>query len=82
MTAACSSARRVSTSPFPSVQGAGSAGDAEALAAAIGRFFADERLREQLRAAAAPSVARYGAEPIYARLEQALADAAANRTRN
>jgi glycosyltransferase involved in cell wall biosynthesis len=57
-------------------------GDADALAAAIGRFFADEGLREELRAAAAPSVARYAPGPIYARLEQALADAAANRTRN
>jgi glycosyltransferase involved in cell wall biosynthesis len=51
-------------------------GDAEALAAAVRRFFADPALGERLRAAAAPSVAEYSAERIFVRLEQALADAA------
>jgi glycosyltransferase involved in cell wall biosynthesis len=51
-------------------------GDAEALAGAIGRFFGDAELRELLRAAAAPSVARYAPGPIYERLEQVLKDAA------
>lgn len=57
-------------------------GDAEALAAAIGRFFQDARLRESLRKAAAPSVARFAAKPIYERLEQVLAGAAAGRPRD
>ncbi len=54
-------------------------GDAEALAGAIGRFFGDAQLRESLRTAAAPSVARYAPEPIYERLEHVLAEAAGRR---
>jgi glycosyltransferase involved in cell wall biosynthesis len=52
-------------------------GDAAALAAAIGRFFAEDDLRAALRSAAAPSVASYAPEAIYARLEQVLLEAAA-----
>jgi len=51
-------------------------GDVAALAGAIGRFFADEELAARLRANAALSVAEYGPERIYARLEQILAEAA------
>jgi glycosyltransferase involved in cell wall biosynthesis len=47
-------------------------GDAEALGAAIRRFFEDTELRERLRAAAAPSVARYAPERIFAHLEETL----------
>jgi glycosyltransferase involved in cell wall biosynthesis len=47
-------------------------GDAEALGAAIRRFFGDPKLRERLAATAAPSVADYAPERIYARLEQVL----------
>jgi glycosyltransferase involved in cell wall biosynthesis len=50
--------------------------DPEALAAAIRRFFADEALRMRLRAAAAGSVARFAPEPVYARLEALLEEAA------
>jgi len=50
--------------------------DPEALAAAVRRFFADDALRERLRAAAAPSVAEYAPERIYARLESVLEEAA------
>jgi glycosyltransferase involved in cell wall biosynthesis len=52
-------------------------GDADALAAAIRRYFADDDLRARLRAAAAPSVADYAPERVYARLEAILHDAAA-----
>jgi glycosyltransferase involved in cell wall biosynthesis len=52
------------------------AGDAAALAAAIRRFFSDDALRARLRAAAAPSVDRYGRELLYGELEQILAGAA------
>jgi glycosyltransferase involved in cell wall biosynthesis len=52
-------------------------GDADALAAAIRRYFADDDLRARLRAAAAPSVADYAPERVYARLEAILRDAAA-----
>jgi glycosyltransferase involved in cell wall biosynthesis len=52
------------------------AGDAGVLADAVRRFFADEPLRERLRAAAAPSVAEYAPERVLARLEEALANAA------
>jgi glycosyltransferase involved in cell wall biosynthesis len=52
------------------------AGDADALADAIGRFFADETLRERLRAAAAESVRRLAPEAIYPRLERILEQAA------
>jgi glycosyltransferase involved in cell wall biosynthesis len=50
--------------------------DADALARAIERFFADEQLRERLRAAAAPSVQRFSADEVYGRLEEALLAAA------
>jgi glycosyltransferase involved in cell wall biosynthesis len=50
--------------------------DPVALAAAIRRFFADEDLRTRLRAAAAGSVARFAPEPVYARLETLLEEAA------
>jgi glycosyltransferase involved in cell wall biosynthesis len=52
------------------------AGDAGALAEAIRRFFSDDALRARLRAAAAPSVERYGHEALYGTLEQILAGAA------
>jgi glycosyltransferase involved in cell wall biosynthesis len=54
-------------------------GDAQGLAAAIDRFFADAGLRESLRAAAAPSVAGYAPERIYAHLEEVLRAAADRR---
>jgi glycosyltransferase involved in cell wall biosynthesis len=47
-------------------------GDADALAQAIRRFFGDRALRESLQEAAAPSVAGYAPDRIYARLEQVL----------
>jgi glycosyltransferase involved in cell wall biosynthesis len=49
--------------------------DADALAAAIRRFFADEELRSRLRAAARGSVARFAPEPVYTRLEAMLEEA-------
>lgn len=52
------------------------AGDPEALAAAIRRFFAEPGLRERLSAAAAPSVAAYAPQAILARIEEALVEAA------
>jgi glycosyltransferase involved in cell wall biosynthesis len=51
------------------------AGDAEAFAAAVRRFFEEPELRERLRAAAAPSVADYAPERVFASLEQTLARA-------
>jgi glycosyltransferase involved in cell wall biosynthesis len=48
-------------------------GDAEALADAVRRFFEDADLRERLRDAAAPSVADYAPERVFASLEQTLA---------
>ncbi len=51
-------------------------GDAEALAGAIQRYFADDELRARLRAAAAGSVAGYAPERIYERLELVLMEAA------
>jgi D-inositol-3-phosphate glycosyltransferase len=50
--------------------------DPAALAAAIERFFADERLQARLRAAAADSVRRLAPEVVYGRLEAILAAAA------
>ena len=50
--------------------------DAEALAGAIRRYFDDEALQERLRAATVASVARFAPEPIYARLEALLEEAA------
>jgi glycosyltransferase involved in cell wall biosynthesis len=47
-------------------------GDAPALAAAIRRFFADDSLRERLRAGAAASVAEYAPDRVFARLEEVL----------
>ena len=47
-------------------------GDADALAAAVRRFFADAELRERLRAEAAPSVAAYSRDGVFERLEQVL----------
>ena len=50
-------------------------GDADALAGAVRRFFADEGLRERLRAHAAQSVQAYDRDAVFSRIEQALADA-------
>jgi len=47
-------------------------GDAEALGAAIRRYLADDGLRRRLRAAAAPSVADYAPERVFAQLEETL----------
>lgn len=52
------------------------AGDPDALAAAIGRFFADAELRDRLRANAARSVEPLARDRVYGRLEQILAEAA------
>jgi glycosyltransferase involved in cell wall biosynthesis len=49
------------------------AGDVAALADAVRRFVADGALRERLRAGAAPSVAAYAPEVVFARLEETLA---------
>lgn len=54
------------------------AGDPDALSAAVGRFFADTKLRERLRSAAAASVGEYVPERVFSRLEQALEEAAAH----
>jgi glycosyltransferase involved in cell wall biosynthesis len=51
-------------------------GDADGLAAAMRRFFADDELRTRLRQTAAPSVADYAAERVYGRLEEILQEAA------
>jgi glycosyltransferase involved in cell wall biosynthesis len=48
-------------------------GDAEALGAAIGVFFADAGLRERLRASAAPSMAAYTPARVFGELEATLA---------
>jgi glycosyltransferase involved in cell wall biosynthesis len=50
--------------------------DPAALAAAIRRYFADGDLRARLRAAAQGSVAGYGPEEIYMRIEKLLREAA------
>jgi glycosyltransferase involved in cell wall biosynthesis len=52
------------------------AGDADALAAAIRRYFDDRELRERLQAQAAPSVAAYESEQLLAQIEARLAEAA------
>jgi glycosyltransferase involved in cell wall biosynthesis len=52
------------------------AGDAEAVAGAIERYFEDAGLRERLRAAAGSSVEVYAPDRIYERLEQILERAA------
>jgi glycosyltransferase involved in cell wall biosynthesis len=54
-------------------------GDAAELAAQIRRFFADEGLRERLRATAAPSVADYAPERVFSRLEETLERVALRR---
>jgi glycosyltransferase involved in cell wall biosynthesis len=48
------------------------AGDASALAEAVRRYFADDALRERLRAAAASSVAAYAPERVFGELEATL----------
>jgi glycosyltransferase involved in cell wall biosynthesis len=55
------------------------AGDTGALGEAISRYFADEGLRERLRAAAAPSVEEYAPDRILDRLEETLLRAAHTR---
>jgi glycosyltransferase involved in cell wall biosynthesis len=52
------------------------AGDPDALAEAIRRYFADPELRERLQAQAAPSVAEYDSELLLAQIEARLAEAA------
>jgi len=51
------------------------AGDRDALAASIRRFFDDDALRERLRAAAASSVRAFDRDIVFARLERALEEA-------
>jgi glycosyltransferase involved in cell wall biosynthesis len=48
------------------------AGDTEALADAVRRYFADDALRERLRASAASSVAAYSPERVFGELEATL----------
>jgi len=48
------------------------AGDTEALAAALRRYFGDAELRERLRSQAARSVDDYAPERIFGELEAAL----------
>lgn len=55
------------------------AGDTAALASAVRRFFADEPLRERLRAAAAPSVVAYAPERVFGELEETLMRVAQTR---
>jgi glycosyltransferase involved in cell wall biosynthesis len=52
------------------------AGDVDAVAGAIDRYFSDATLRERLRAAAGSSVEVYAPDRIYERLEQILERAA------
>ena len=47
-------------------------GDTQGLAAAVQRYFADDELRERLRAAAAPSVAEYAPDRVFGELEATL----------
>jgi glycosyltransferase involved in cell wall biosynthesis len=51
------------------------AGDRDALAESIRRFFDDDPLRERLRAAAAGSVRGFDRDAVFARLERALEEA-------
>jgi glycosyltransferase involved in cell wall biosynthesis len=51
-------------------------GDTPALADAVRRYFADDELRERLRAAAVPSVAEYAPERIFGELETRLLEIA------
>jgi glycosyltransferase involved in cell wall biosynthesis len=48
------------------------AGDEAALALAVQRYFADDALRERLRAAASSSVAAYAPERVFGELEATL----------
>jgi glycosyltransferase involved in cell wall biosynthesis len=48
------------------------AGDGARLAEAVRRYFADDALRERLRAAAASSVASYAPERVFGELEATL----------
>jgi glycosyltransferase involved in cell wall biosynthesis len=48
------------------------AGDTDALAAAVRRYFGDAALRERLRGQATESVANYSAERVFSRLEDVL----------
>jgi glycosyltransferase involved in cell wall biosynthesis len=48
------------------------AGDTQALGDAVRRYFADDALRERLRAAAAPSVEAYAPERVFGELEETL----------
>jgi glycosyltransferase involved in cell wall biosynthesis len=48
------------------------AGDTQALGDAVRKYFADEALRERLRAAAAPSVEAYAPELVFGELEETL----------
>lgn len=52
-------------------------GDADAFADAVRRYVADGELRDRLRAHAADSVRSYDRDRVFARIEQALVDAAA-----
>jgi glycosyltransferase involved in cell wall biosynthesis len=52
------------------------AGDADALAEAIRRYFSDDELRARLRAAAAESVRRLAPEEVYPRYERILEEVA------
>lgn len=52
------------------------AGDVEALAGAIRRFFTDAELASRLRANAVESIADYAPERVYGRLEEILIEAA------
>jgi glycosyltransferase involved in cell wall biosynthesis len=52
------------------------AGNVDAFATALRRVLEDDALRDRLAAAAQPSVAAIGREPIYTRLEAILAEAA------
>jgi glycosyltransferase involved in cell wall biosynthesis len=49
-----------------------SPGDTAGLAEAVRRYFADEQLRERLRAGAAPSVAEYAPARVFGELEETL----------
>jgi glycosyltransferase involved in cell wall biosynthesis len=53
------------------------AGDGEALADAVRRYFSDDALRSRLRAAAAESVRAYDRDVVFSRIEQALEAAVA-----
>jgi glycosyltransferase involved in cell wall biosynthesis len=52
-------------------------GDVDALTGALTRFFGDDELRRKLAGAAAPSVAAYTEESVFAQIELALKRAAA-----